>query len=109
MKSLGAWQPFATAAKSDEAQAEIKQWYIYLNKIGNYSPEAFKGLGQKYVDDERFTKISISMVRGWHNSCVMPWLYLPIRINNIKKDVTPEALRRLIISTDPSIEIPAAM
>lgn len=45
-----------TAPESAEVQGEIKQWYIYLNEIGNYSPEAFKGLGQMYVDDERFTK-----------------------------------------------------
>ncbi|MFD1363618.1 MerR family transcriptional regulator [Lentibacillus salinarum] len=44
------------APDSDEAQAGIKVWYDYLNKIGNYSLEAFKGLGQMYVDDERFTK-----------------------------------------------------
>ncbi|SEQ72554.1 transcriptional regulator, MerR family [Virgibacillus subterraneus] len=42
--------------ESDEAQAGIKVWYDYLNKIGNYSLDAFKGLGQMYVDDERFTK-----------------------------------------------------
>jgi DNA-binding transcriptional MerR regulator len=42
--------------KSDEAQAAIKEWYAFLNKIGNYSLDAFKGLGQLYVDDERFTK-----------------------------------------------------
>lgn len=41
---------------SDEAQAAIKVWYDYLNKIGNYSLDAFKGLGQMYVDDERFTR-----------------------------------------------------
>ncbi|WP_010529200.1 MerR family transcriptional regulator [Lentibacillus jeotgali] len=41
---------------SDEAQEAIKVWYDYLNKIGNYSLDAFKGLGQMYVDDERFTK-----------------------------------------------------
>lgn len=41
---------------SDVAQAEIKRWYEYLNKMGNYSLEAFKGLGQMYVSDERFTK-----------------------------------------------------
>ncbi len=41
---------------SDVAQAEIKIWYDFLNRIGNYSLEAFKGLGQMYVDDERFTK-----------------------------------------------------
>ena len=40
---------------SDEAQAAIKEWYDFLNKIGSYSPEAFKGLGQMYVDDARFT------------------------------------------------------
>ncbi len=42
--------------ESDEAQAGIKVWYDYLNKIGNYSLDGFKGLGQMYVDDERFTK-----------------------------------------------------
>lgn len=42
--------------ESDEAQAAIKEWYVFLNKIGTYSLEAFRGLGQMYVDDERFTK-----------------------------------------------------
>lgn len=42
--------------ESKEAQEAIKEWYIFLNKIGSYSPEAFKGLGMMYVDDERFTK-----------------------------------------------------
>ncbi|QKY71065.1 MerR family transcriptional regulator [Lentibacillus sp. CBA3610] len=41
---------------SDEAQAAIKVWYNYLNRIGDYSLDAFKGLGQMYVDDERFRK-----------------------------------------------------
>ncbi len=41
---------------SPESQAAIKKWYDILNKMGNYSLEAFKGLGQMYVDDERFTK-----------------------------------------------------
>lgn len=41
---------------SKEAQEGIHEWYQFLNKIGNYSLEAFKGLGQMYVDDERFTK-----------------------------------------------------
>ncbi|MFJ5624197.1 MerR family transcriptional regulator [Peribacillus loiseleuriae] len=39
-----------------ESQAAIKEWYNFLNKMGSYSLEAFKGLGQMYVDDERFTK-----------------------------------------------------
>ena len=42
--------------ESAEAQAVIKEWYDLLNRIGTYSLEAFKGLGQLYVDDERFTK-----------------------------------------------------
>ncbi|SET02959.1 TipAS antibiotic-recognition domain-containing protein [Salinibacillus kushneri] len=42
--------------KSVEAQNTIKVWYNYLNKIGHYSLDAFKGLGQMYVDDERFTQ-----------------------------------------------------
>lgn len=41
---------------SKEAQEGIKEWYLYLNKIGNFTPEAFKGLGQMYIEDERFTK-----------------------------------------------------
>ncbi|KAF0818154.1 Transcriptional regulator, MerR family [Bacillus sp. ZZV12-4809] len=41
---------------SKDAQEGIKEWYQFLNKLGNYSLDAFKGLGQMYVDDERFTK-----------------------------------------------------
>ncbi|KXH80859.1 MerR family transcriptional regulator [Sporosarcina sp. HYO08] len=41
---------------SDEAQAAIGEWYTMLNKIGNYPPEVFAGLGKMYVDDERFRK-----------------------------------------------------
>lgn len=44
-----------TSPQSEEAQAAIKEWYDLLNRIGSYSIEAFKGLGQMYVDDERFT------------------------------------------------------
>jgi len=42
--------------ESDEAQAAIKEWFDVLNQMGNYSLEAFKGLGRMYVDDERFTR-----------------------------------------------------
>ncbi|MGP4078766.1 MerR family transcriptional regulator [Pseudalkalibacillus sp. R45] len=47
-----------TPPESDEAQAAIKEWYVFLNRnFGHhYSLDAFKGLGQMYVDDERFTK-----------------------------------------------------
>src|SRR5699024_3212450 len=38
------------------AQKGIKVWYDFLNKMGNYSMDAFEGLGQMYVADERFTK-----------------------------------------------------
>ena len=41
---------------SKEAQFAIKEWYVFLNKLGDHSLEAFKGLGQMYVDDVRFTK-----------------------------------------------------
>lgn len=44
------------APQSKEAQDGIHEWYVYLNKFGSYSLEAFKGLGQMYIDDERFTK-----------------------------------------------------
>ena len=39
---------------SREAQAAIGDWYAFLNKIGDYSLEAFAGLGEMYVADERF-------------------------------------------------------
>ncbi len=43
---------------SEEAQNAIKEWFECLNyNFGQYSLEAFKGLGQLYVEDERFTKI----------------------------------------------------
>ncbi|HEY9576354.1 MAG TPA: MerR family transcriptional regulator [Pseudobacillus sp.] len=41
---------------SKEAQSAIKDWYHFLNKMGSYSLDAFKGLGQMYVTDERFMK-----------------------------------------------------
>ncbi|SEA26922.1 DNA-binding transcriptional regulator, MerR family [Thalassobacillus cyri] len=41
---------------SKEAQEAIAKWYGLLNEIGSYSLEAFKGLGQMYIADERFTK-----------------------------------------------------
>jgi len=44
------------APDSDEAQAGIKEWFDFLNTMGDYSLQAFAGLGQMYVDDERFTK-----------------------------------------------------
>ncbi len=42
--------------ESEQSQAAIKEWFILLNQMGSYSLEAFKGLGQMYVDDVRFTK-----------------------------------------------------
>jgi DNA-binding transcriptional MerR regulator len=42
--------------ESEEAQAAIHEWYVFLNRMGSYSLEAFAGLGRMYVDDERFTK-----------------------------------------------------
>ncbi|WP_282033788.1 MerR family transcriptional regulator [Metabacillus indicus] len=45
-----------TAPDSKEAQEAIGEWYILLNEFGSYSLDAFKGLGQLYIDDERFTK-----------------------------------------------------
>ncbi|GAB6989065.1 MerR family transcriptional regulator [Paenibacillus pini] len=41
---------------SEASQAVIKEWFVFLNRIGNYSVESFKGLGQIYVEDERFTR-----------------------------------------------------
>ncbi|MED1602722.1 MerR family transcriptional regulator [Alkalihalophilus marmarensis] len=45
-----------TDPASKEAQEVIKKWFILLNKIGCYSLDAFKGLGQMYILDNRFTK-----------------------------------------------------
>ena len=53
-RNLGAIRHLSPDSK--EAQEGINEWYLFLNKMGNCSPEAFKGLGQMYVDDERFTK-----------------------------------------------------
>ena len=41
---------------SEIAQEAIEVWYKMLNQIGDYSPEAFKGLGKMYVEDQRFSK-----------------------------------------------------
>lgn len=46
-----------TSPKSEKAQELIKEWFDCLNtNFGNYSLIAFKGLGQMYINDERFTK-----------------------------------------------------
>ncbi|MED0658738.1 MerR family transcriptional regulator [Bacillus smithii] len=44
--------------ESEEAQAAIKEWHDFLNNHFNqyYTLDVFKGLGQLYVEDERFTK-----------------------------------------------------
>jgi len=41
---------------SPRAQEVIGEWYTFLDNFGTYSYEAFAGLGQMYVQDERFTK-----------------------------------------------------
>ncbi|WP_232225564.1 MerR family transcriptional regulator [Oceanobacillus manasiensis] len=41
---------------SETAQEKIEEWFYFLNDMGSYSLDAFKGLGQMYVDDQRFTK-----------------------------------------------------
>ncbi|MBD7908138.1 MerR family transcriptional regulator [Sporosarcina gallistercoris] len=41
-------------ADSEEAQATIGEWYQFLNTIGTYSLDAFAGLGEMYMADERF-------------------------------------------------------
>lgn len=43
--------------ESQEVQATIKEWYDFLNEnFSKYSLDAFYGLGQLYINDERFTK-----------------------------------------------------
>ncbi|MDQ0417167.1 DNA-binding transcriptional MerR regulator [Croceifilum oryzae] len=41
---------------SEEAQSAIAKWYDLLQSFGNYTPEAFRSLGEMYVSDKRFTK-----------------------------------------------------
>lgn len=41
---------------SPKAQELIGDWYAFLGNFGTYSYEAFAGLGQMYVQDERFTQ-----------------------------------------------------
>ena len=43
------------APESEEAQDAIGEWFTLLNEMGTYSLEAFAGLGEMYVADERFT------------------------------------------------------
>ncbi|MFC6333476.1 MerR family transcriptional regulator [Paenibacillus septentrionalis] len=45
-----------TPVDSEETMALTKRWYELLNQFGSYSYDAFIGLGQMYVLDERFTK-----------------------------------------------------
>lgn len=45
-----------SSPQSVEAQAAIQEWFDFLNEMGSYSLDAFKGLGQMYIDDVRFTK-----------------------------------------------------
>ncbi|WP_226569266.1 MerR family transcriptional regulator [Bacillus stratosphericus] len=43
--------------QSKEVQSAIKEWYDFLNEnFSHYSLDAFYGLGQLYMQDERFTK-----------------------------------------------------
>ncbi|PCK20125.1 MerR family transcriptional regulator [Bacillus pumilus] len=43
--------------RSKEVQSAIKEWYDFLNEnFSHYSLDAFYGLGQLYIQDERFTK-----------------------------------------------------
>lgn len=39
---------------SPEAQKAIGEWYKMLQRMGTYSMEAFKSLGQTYVNDPKF-------------------------------------------------------
>ncbi|MGM8365515.1 MerR family transcriptional regulator [Virgibacillus sp. W0181] len=47
-----------TSPSANKVQNVIKEWYDFLNSNTghHYSLDAFKGLGEMYVDDERFTK-----------------------------------------------------
>lgn len=42
--------------EDEVVQAKMAEWYQLLNEMGSYSYEAFSGLGQLYIADERFTQ-----------------------------------------------------
>ncbi|TCP61760.1 MerR family transcriptional regulator [Baia soyae] len=44
------------SSDSEEAQSAIAKWYDLLQSFGDYTPEAFRSLGEMYVSDKRFTK-----------------------------------------------------
>ncbi len=46
--------------KSDKVQAEIAKHYVFIQKFWGRkpNPEAYKGLGQLYVSDNRYTKVN---------------------------------------------------
>jgi len=52
----GLAERIGTPVDSEETMLLTKRWYELLNTMGSYSYEAFIGLGQMYVQDERFTK-----------------------------------------------------
>lgn len=51
--------------ESEKTQAAIDEWYHYLNKIGTYSLDAFKGLGVLYVQDPRFKETMDQKAKGF--------------------------------------------
>lgn len=48
-------------ADSKEAQAIIRGWYEFLNEVGEYTPEMFKGLGE--------LRTSINLEKDCLSSC----------------------------------------
>ncbi len=51
--------------KSPEVQVQIDRFYQHLHYFYDPSYEMFKGLGQMYVDDERFTEVYEKQAKGF--------------------------------------------
>lgn len=56
------------AVTEKDVQALIESWWQELNEIGAYSLDAFEGLGEMYVEDERFTNNIDQFGKGWLHS-----------------------------------------
>jgi len=61
-KLAGLMKEGPDAAGTQEA---VGEWHACLNRIGTYPLPAFKGLGELYVEDERFQKTMDSYAKGF--------------------------------------------
>jgi len=65
---------------SPEVQEQIGRFYKHLHNFYDPSYEMFKGLGQMYVDDPRFTEVYEKRAKYLPHSCGMQWDTLVMHI-----------------------------